>query len=83
MMQPTKDSLQGIELFKDLSADDLATLSERCRWRRYAAQEQIIHHLDKSRDVYFIAEGEVRAITYSLDGKEVTYRLIVKAAVLG
>lgn len=83
MMQPTKDSLQGIELFKDLSADDLATLSERCRWRRYAAQEQIIHHLDKSRDVYFIAEGEVRAITYSLDGKEVTYRDIVAGDMFG
>lgn len=82
-MQPTRDSLRGIELFKELSADDLATLAERCRWRRYDAHEQIIHHLDKSRDVYFIVEGEVRAITYSLDGKEVTFRDIAAGDMFG
>ncbi len=82
-MQATGGNLQGIELFKDLPADDLAALAERCRWRRYDAQEQIIHHQDKSRDVYFIVEGEVRAVTYSLEGREVSYRDITAGDMFG
>lgn len=82
-MELTKASLRGIALFKDLPAADLEALAERCRWRRYDAHEQIIHHQDQSRDVYFIVEGEVRAITYSLDGKEVTYRDIPAGEMFG
>jgi CRP-like cAMP-binding protein len=82
-MQPAMGSLRGIDIFQNLSEADLAALSERCRWRRYAANEQIIHHQDESRDVYFIVEGEVRAITYSLDGKEVTYRDIFAGDMFG
>ncbi len=55
----------------------------RCRWRRYEAHEQIIHFHDESRDVYLIVEGEVRATTYSLDGKEVTYRDIAAGDMFG
>lgn len=82
-MQVTADSLQGIGLFHGLGEADLEALAKRCAWRRYQAHEQIIHFHDETRDVYFIVEGEVRAITYALDGKEVTYRDIPAGGMFG
>lgn len=75
--------MRGMDRFRDLPGDDLRALGQRCCWRRLAPQEQIIHLHDESRDVYFVVEGEVRAITYSLDGKEVTYRHIAGGGRLG
>ena len=82
-MQATAGSLRAIGLFQDLAEADLEALAKRCSWRRYEAQEQIIHYHDQSRDVYFVVEGEVRAITYSLEGKEVTYRDIAAGDMFG
>jgi CRP-like cAMP-binding protein len=77
------DSLQGIGLLQGLCEADLEALAKRCSWRRYQAHEQIIHFHDETRDVYFVVEGEVRAITYSLEGKEVTYRDISAGDMFG
>ena len=82
-MQGSAGSLRGVGLFQDLAEVDLEALAKRCSWRRYEAQEQIIHYHDQSRDVYFVVEGEVRAITYSLEGKEVTYRDIAAGEMFG
>jgi CRP-like cAMP-binding protein len=82
-MQATAGSLRAVGLFQDLAEADLEALAKRCSWRRYEAQEQIIHYHDQSRDVYFVVEGEVRAITYSLEGKEVTYRDIAAGDMFG
>jgi CRP-like cAMP-binding protein len=72
-----------VGLFQELAEADLEALARRCSWRRYEAQEQIIHLHDKSSDVYFVVEGEVRAISYSLEGKEVTYRDIAAGDMFG
>ncbi|MDH3594001.1 MAG: Crp/Fnr family transcriptional regulator [Rhodospirillales bacterium] len=82
-MQVTADSLAGIGLLHGLCEADLGALAKRCSWRRYQAHEQIIHFHDDTRDVYFVVEGEVRAITYSLEGKEVTYRDIPAGGMFG
>ena len=44
----------------------------RCRWKTYKEGEEILSYLDRSNDVYFIAEGEVRISIYSLQGTVVT-----------
>lgn len=67
------DSLAGIGLLDGLGADELADLERACRWRRYAAQEQIIDRQSDSRDVFFVVAGKVQVVIYSLSGREVTF----------
>ncbi len=59
-------------LFEDLSETERAPIEKACRWRRFAAQEQIIDRQGEARDVFFVVEGRVRIVNYSLSGREVT-----------
>ncbi len=82
-MQGSAGSLRVIGLFQGLAEADLEALARRCSWRRYEAHEQILHFHDQSRDVYFVVEGEVRATSYSLEGKEVIFRDIAAGEMFG
>lgn len=82
-MQGSAGSLQAIGLFQGVAEADLEALSKRCSWRRYETHEQILHYHDQSRDVYFVVEGEVRATSYSLEGKEVIFRDIAAGEMFG
>ncbi len=77
------DNLGGIELFGDLSAPELAALAQRCAWRRYHARQEILGRRDETTDVYFVVAGSVRAVSYSLTGREVTYRDIEAGGMFG
>lgn len=70
----TNFSLLNIDLFSGLPDSDLEALAGRCRWRRYAPDQQIIGHQDETTDVYFVASGRVRVTVYSPSGKEVSFR---------
>jgi CRP/FNR family transcriptional regulator, cyclic AMP receptor protein len=70
----TADSLEGFELFRDLSADALAALSRNCLWRRYRPHQIILGYLDASRDVFFVVRGQVRVTFFSASGREVSFR---------
>ena len=73
-MQRLDKSLNGIGIFEGISLDAQRTLAKRCSWNTYKANQQIVGHLDTSRQGFFLAEGEARAIIYSLSGKQVTFR---------
>ena len=73
-MNDANFTLSDIDLFSGLPDSDIKALSGRCRWRRYAPDQQIIGHQDETTDVYFIASGQVRVTVYSLSGKEVSFR---------
>lgn len=73
-MNDAKFTLSDIDLFSDLPGSDLEALAKRCRWRRYAPDQQVIGHQDRTTDVYFIASGRVRVTVYSPSGKEVSFR---------
>ncbi len=73
-IQPTAQTLSGIELFRDLSHDNRAAIAERCHARRYANGEQVLAVDDPSRDVLFVVSGTVRVTLYSPQGKEVIFR---------
>lgn len=75
--------LEAIEIFASVPPGELETLSRRFRWRRYAADQQIISHLDVSTDVFLVIEGMVRVIVYSPAGKEVTFRDIAAGEYFG
>lgn len=57
-----------------MSAEDVEALGMRCRWGHYSAHQEIVGYLDDSQDVFFVISGEVRAVIYSMSGKEVTFR---------
>ena len=76
-------NLSGIGIFADLPRDDLDRVGRRCRWRRYRTDQQILGHLDRTADVYFIVDGKVRAIAFALNGKEVQFRDIGAGEIFG
>ncbi len=73
MAQNYDSALDEIEIFRDLSAEERASISEMCRWRRAKSGEQIVGHLDRTADVYFVVQGNLRARNYSVTGKEVLF----------
>lgn len=67
-------ALREIAIFRDVAEGDLDGLAKRCQWRRYLRDQQILGYGDESRDVFFVVSGRVRAINYSIAGKEVSFR---------
>jgi len=63
--------LAGIGLLEGLSDESRRALEKRCRWRRYAAGEQILDKNSDDRDVYFVAEGAVQVVNFSMTGREI------------
>ena len=54
-----------------LSDEELRNLEKRCRWRRYDTGEQILDKDSSDRDVYFVAEGSLQVVNYSMTGREI------------
>ena len=71
------NTLARIELFNELPLATRQALEKRCSWRNYSAQEQIIDRQSTSQDVYFIVEGRVRVVNYSVSGREIAFDDIV------
>lgn len=67
------DTLADIRLLTELSADEVEIIEKNCRWKTYGASEQIIDQHSDSRDIFFVAEGRVRVVNYSLSGREITF----------
>ena len=67
------DTLADIRLLAELSADEVDVIEKNCRWKTYGASEQIIDQHSDSRDIFFVAEGRVRVVNYSLSGREITF----------
>ena len=68
-----EEALAEFELFSNLSAETVRDLSRRCRWHRFGMHQPIVEYQDSTRDVYFIIEGRVRAIYFSVSGREVSF----------
>ena len=76
VIEPPSSRLRGIELLASLAESDLRGLEQRCRWRRYAAGQQIVDRSSEDRDVFFVVKGSVRAVDFSPSGREVVYAVI-------
>jgi CRP-like cAMP-binding protein len=77
------NDLSAVSIFSGLSPQDLQTVSQRCRWRRFARDQQIVHAQDETDDVYFIVAGTVRAEVYSTSGRAITFRDLGPGEVFG
>lgn len=67
------DSLNNIRLLAELNDDEFKVVEKNCRWKSYSASEQIIDQHSDSRDIFFVAQGRVRVVNYSLSGREITF----------
>lgn len=73
MTEPALQSLETIDLFRDVDGATIRELDRRCRWRRYVAGERIVDHMDDSRDVYFIVSGAAEVVVYSNSGRYISF----------
>lgn len=75
--------LSGVKLLSALSPQDLAQVEQCCHWHRFRRGESIVERASENRDVYFIVEGEVEIINYSLSGRPVAYADLGPGAFFG
>lgn len=83
MIQPTAETLAGINLFRELPVEQRKEIAVSCRAHQYSDKHQIVAHGDRSTDVYFVVSGQVRATIFSVSGKEVTFRDIGPGEMFG
>ncbi len=66
------ENLSNIDLLSELKPAELKKVEESCSFKHYTAQEQIIDRQSESTDVFFVLDGEIRVVIYSLSGREIT-----------
>ena len=71
---PKKDieNLADIDLLSGLKPAELKKIEKSVSFRRYSDHEQIIDRQSETSDVFFIVDGDIRVVNYSLSGREIT-----------
>lgn len=69
-MIPNTDAMRRIALFADLPHDTLERVARASIRRTYAPDEFVIFEGDPCRAAYFVAEGRVRVLRTSPEGRE-------------
>ncbi len=82
-MDASEQSLTGIGLLDGLSADALRSIEKSCNWRIYSRDEQILDRDSDSRDVYFVVNGEVQVVNYSMTGREIAFARVRQGGYFG
>ena len=62
------------DLFRELDRHQCEQVSKLIKWRGYRKNTEVVHHLGRDDDVYFIAAGRVRVTIFSAEGKEISYQ---------
>lgn len=83
LQQQMPGTLSGVELLSGLPREELEGLEQRCTWRRYKNNEQILDRNSDSRDVFFVVDGEVQIVNYSASGREIAYATVRKGGYFG
>jgi len=77
------DSLANVGLLSDLKPADLKKVETACSFKRYSTHEQIIDRQSETTDVFFVVEGAVRVVNYSLSGREIALDDVEKGGHFG
>lgn len=72
-----------LRLFADLPRDALEAITERCKVRRFDADEHVLHHHESSFELFFVLDGCVRVVLYSPTGRDVSFRDLGPGEVFG
>ena len=72
MTEKSPEDLSNVILLSDLPQAEMRRLEQACSFKHYSAQEQIIDRQSETTDVFFVIDGKVRVVNYSLSGREIT-----------
>ena len=76
-------ALSQVRLFQGVARERLDQLARECAWFRYAKGAEIIGQQTTGRDVYFISSGSVRVRTYSVSGRQTSFRDVEAGSIIG
>jgi len=76
-------SLRGIAILADLPPSEIAALDKSSKWHRYERGQQIFERASADRAVYFVVDGRVDIVDYSLTGREVSYAAVTSGGFFG
>ncbi|NQU73032.1 MAG: Crp/Fnr family transcriptional regulator [Rhodospirillales bacterium] len=65
--------LAHIHVLEGVGEKERKKIAGQCQWRQFVAEEQILDRDSSSSDVYFVVDGEVRVVNYSIAGREVQF----------
>ena len=77
------DRLAAITALASLTPAERARIDQICVWKRHKAGEQIVDRNSHSRDVFFVVEGRVEVVNYSISGREVAYATVGAGGLFG
>ena len=77
------NTLADFPFLESLSDSARSALEQRARWVRYTTNDTIIDRETESRDVYFVVEGRVRVVNFSISGREITFDEMEPGGVFG
>ena len=83
MSSEQQSRLANVVLLDGLSDDEKRNLEKRCRWRRYQTGEQILDKDSSDRDVYFVAEGALQVVNFSMTGRETALARLAAGSFFG
>jgi CRP/FNR family cyclic AMP-dependent transcriptional regulator len=66
-------TLHHVHIFSTLSLDEQNEIAQMCKWRTFEKDQYIVDKNDEETEIYFLINGSVRALNYSIQGKEVSY----------
>lgn len=75
--------LSSVSLLGELSAERLTAVEQACRYKRFAAQEQIVDRDSATTDVFFVVRGSVRVVNYSILGREIAFDEVTEGNYFG
>lgn len=70
---PSALGLRSVKLLEGIPSEALEDIARQCRWRRFAAGQQIISRDAADSDVYLIVSGHIRVTAFSAAGRQVGY----------
>ena len=76
-------TLAGIALFEGLDEGERGRIEGRCHWRRYQARQTVFDRESTSREVFFVVQGTVRVVNYTLSGREIAFATLVTGEYFG
>ena len=77
------EALKRTQIFSRLGDGARLEISRLINWRSYDKDIEVVSYKDVARDVYFLAEGRVRATIFSASGKEISYQEMKPGSMFG
>jgi CRP-like cAMP-binding protein len=75
--------LDGIALLSELSDEERRNLVQQCRWSQFKKGELVLDKDSADRDVYFVVEGSVQVVNFSLTGREIAFARLSAGSYFG